>query len=78
MRITELARAIAPKAKFEIIGIRPGEKLHEQMISPDEANYTYEYSDYFKILPAINNWSSSKEKLKMAKKYQRVSSIRVI
>jgi FlaA1/EpsC-like NDP-sugar epimerase len=36
--------------------IRPGEKLHEQMIGSEDALYTYEYSGYFKILPAIHNW----------------------
>jgi FlaA1/EpsC-like NDP-sugar epimerase len=40
------------------VGIRPGEKLHEQMISPDDAPHTFSYGDYFKILPAIHNWSS--------------------
>ena len=45
------------KAKHEIIGIRPGEKLHEQMISIEDSHSTYEYSDYYKILPQINDWS---------------------
>ena len=47
MKVTEIAKVIAPKAKHKIIGIRPGEKLHEQMISIDDANSTYEYHDYF-------------------------------
>ena len=55
MKIIDIARLIAPQAKHKIIGIRPGEKLHEQMISSDDANSTYEYSDYYKILPQINN-----------------------
>ena len=55
MKITDLACAVAPEAKQEIVGIRPGEKLHEQMISEEDSFYTYEYPDYFKILPAINN-----------------------
>ena len=58
MKITDVARAVAPNAKHELIGIRPGEKLHEQMISPDDAPHTYSYGDYYKILPAIHNWSS--------------------
>jgi UDP-N-acetylglucosamine 4,6-dehydratase len=57
MNILDLASAIAPEAKHEIIGIRPGEKLHEQMISPEDAPHTYEYDNYYKILPSIHNWS---------------------
>jgi UDP-N-acetylglucosamine 4,6-dehydratase/5-epimerase len=57
MKVTDIARAINPDAHFEIIGIRPGEKLHEQMIGFEDAPYTYEYSSHFKILPAIHNWS---------------------
>ena len=64
IKITEIARAIAPKSKFKIIGIRPGEKLHEQMISSEDSYYTYEYSDYFKILPQINNWDKDKNRIK--------------
>ena len=54
IKVIEIAKIIAPKAKHEIIGIRLGEKLHEQMISIDDANLTYEYPEYFKILPQIN------------------------
>ena len=68
MKVTELARAIAPNAKHEIIGIRPGEKLHEQMIGEEDALYTYEYKDYYKILPVINNWSTSTNRIKKGKK----------
>ena len=57
MRVTDIARAVASAARHEIIGIRPGEKLHEQMIGPEDALHTYEYADHFKILPAIHNWS---------------------
>jgi UDP-N-acetylglucosamine 4,6-dehydratase (inverting) len=57
MKVTDIARAVNPHASHEIIGIRPGEKLHEQMISSEDAVHTYEYADYFKILPAIHNWS---------------------
>ncbi len=56
MNIVDIASACAPKAKQKIIGIRPGEKLHEQMIGPEDAPFTYEYDQYFKILPAIHNW----------------------
>ena len=57
MKVVDIAKVIAPKAKHEIIGIRPGEKLHEQMISIEDSHSTYEYSDYYKILPQINDWS---------------------
>lgn len=57
MRMPDVALAIAPKARHKIIGIRPGEKLHEQMIGTEDAPHTYEYDDYYKILPAIHNWS---------------------
>ena len=63
MNITDIARAIAPDSEFEIIGIRPGEKLHEQMISLEDAYYTYEYKDYYKILPSIRFWGGEKIKI---------------
>jgi UDP-N-acetylglucosamine 4,6-dehydratase len=68
MKVTDLARVVAPKAKHEVVGIRPGEKLHEQMISPEDAYYTYEYPEHFKILPVINNWSSDPARIKDGKK----------
>lgn len=64
MTMTDLARVIAPKAKQEIIGIRPGEKLHEQMISSEDAYYTYEYPEHFKILPTINHWATDPRRIK--------------
>jgi len=63
MKVTDVARAVAPDAKHEIIGIRPGEKLHEQMIGTEDAPHTYEYPKYFKILPAIHNWSQDPERI---------------
>ena len=57
MTILDIARAVAPEAKHKIIGIRPGEKIHEQMIGSEDAPHTYEYKDHFKILPSIHNWS---------------------
>jgi UDP-N-acetylglucosamine 4,6-dehydratase (inverting) len=57
MKVLDMARAIAPMAEIEMTGIRPGEKLHEQMISVEDAPFTYEYLDYFKIVPAINDWT---------------------
>lgn len=64
MKVVDLARVIAPEAKQEFIGIRPGEKLHEQMISQEDAYYTYEYPDHYKILPAINKWASCSKRIK--------------
>ena len=68
MKVTDIARVVAPEATHEIIGIRPGEKLHEQMIGPEDAPHTYEYADHFKILPAIHNWSSSPGRIKDGKR----------
>lgn len=68
MKITDLARVVAPEATQEVVGIRPGEKLHEQMISAEDAYYTYEYPDHFKILPTINNWSTCPTRIKDGKK----------
>ncbi|OUU22478.1 MAG: UDP-N-acetylglucosamine 4,6-dehydratase (inverting) [Candidatus Endolissoclinum sp. TMED37] len=67
MKVTDIAKTINPNAKFEILGIRPGEKLHEQMISIDDALHTFEYSTYYKILPAINNWSNDSKRIKNGK-----------
>ena len=64
MKVTDLARVVAPECKQEVIGIRPGEKLHEQMIGAEDAYYTYEYPEHFKILPTINEWGSSPERIK--------------
>jgi UDP-N-acetylglucosamine 4,6-dehydratase len=49
MKIMDLARAIAPECRLEIIGIRPGEKLHETMVPEDDAHNTFEYEDCFVI-----------------------------
>ena len=68
MKVTDLASVIAPDAKHEIVGIRPGEKLHEQMISAEDAYYTYEYPEHFKILPSIYEWATSETRIKDGKK----------
>jgi UDP-N-acetylglucosamine 4,6-dehydratase (inverting) len=64
MKITDLARAVDPEAEFDLVGIRPGEKLHEQMIGPEDSFYTYEYPEHYKILPAIHNWSADGGRIK--------------
>ena len=71
IKVTDIARAIAPKAKHKIIGIRPGEKLHEQMISAEDSEYTYEYSSYYKILPQINDWAKDTKRIKKGTKVSK-------
>lgn len=68
MKVVDLALAIAPEAKLDFVGIRPGEKLHEQMISEEDAAHTYEYPEHFKILPPINNWSNCARRIKDGKR----------
>jgi len=63
MKVTDVALAVDNKAKQEEVGIRPGEKLHEQMIGEEDALYTYEYPGHFKILPSINDWSKDPERI---------------
>jgi UDP-N-acetylglucosamine 4,6-dehydratase/5-epimerase len=67
MKVTDLARVVAPECKQEVVGIRPGEKLHEQMIGAEDSYFTYEYPEYFKILPVINDWASTPERIKDGK-----------
>jgi FlaA1/EpsC-like NDP-sugar epimerase len=55
-RILDVAKAIAPDARVEIVGIRPGEKLHEEMITTTDALGTIEFEKYFVILPATRLW----------------------
>ncbi len=59
-RILDVAKAIAPEAKTEHVGIRPGEKLHEEMITTTDALSTLEFEDYFVILPATPLWDAAK------------------
>ena len=68
MNLTDIAKAVAPEAKHDIIGIRPGEKLHEQMIGTEDSYTTYEYKEHYKILPAIHNWSNDPFRIKGGKK----------
>ena len=63
IKVLNIAKVVAPKANHKIIGIRPGEKLHEQMISSEDAPHTYEYKDYYKILPALNNLSKDQKRI---------------
>ena len=68
MKVTDIAKIIAPSAKYKIIGIRPGEKLHEQMIGESDSYSTYDYPKYYKILPQINNWAKDSSRIKKGKK----------
>ncbi len=67
MKVIDIAKAINHSAKFNLIGIRPGEKLHEHMIGAEDSPHTYEYETYYKILPAINNWSSDQKRINKGK-----------
>jgi UDP-N-acetylglucosamine 4,6-dehydratase len=64
MAILDIPKATVPDAEHKIIGVRPGEKIHEQMIGPEDAPYTYAYQSHFKILPMIYNWSADPSRIK--------------
>ena len=69
--ILDIAKAIAPDCKIEIVGIRPGEKIHEEMISSDDAYSTYDLSKYYVILPRVTKWDLNKyQQLFNAKKVE--------
>jgi len=59
-RIMDVAEAIAPGCRKEIVGIRPGEKLHEELITETDALNSIEFKDYFVILPTIEFWNINK------------------
>ena len=56
-RITDVATAIAPELEQREVGIRPGEKIHEEMITPSDSFYTYDMGEYYAILPTVPNWN---------------------
>jgi FlaA1/EpsC-like NDP-sugar epimerase len=70
MKVTDIARAINPEARHEIIGIRPGEKIHEVMISEEDAMSSYEYDWYYKILPTLKNWNLDPERFMGGKRVE--------
>jgi UDP-N-acetylglucosamine 4,6-dehydratase/5-epimerase len=70
MKVTDIAKAVAPDAEQKIVGIRPGEKLHEQMIGEEDALYTFEYPAHYKILPAIHKWSEDPDRINGGVKVQ--------
>lgn len=55
MKVIDIARTLAPNAKIRIVGIRPGEKVHEQMISIEDGRSTYEYEGHYKIIPQLTH-----------------------
>jgi UDP-N-acetylglucosamine 4,6-dehydratase len=59
MRIVDLAEAVAPGCKRDIVGIRPGEKLHEVLVTGDDARQTLEFDDHFVVAPALHWWTQS-------------------
>ncbi len=61
MKMTDVAKSIAPNCDIKITGIRPGEKLHESMISVDDAANTREYDDHYRIFPTIHKWSADQK-----------------
>ena len=67
MRIVDIATAVAPEARQETTGIRPGEKLHEQMVSSEDSRLTYEYEDCYKILPAVRDQDADHDYIKDGK-----------
>lgn len=64
MKVTELGKVVAPDAKQEVVGIRPGEKLHEQMIGVEDSHYTYEYEEHYKIMPVIIDEKETERRIK--------------
>jgi len=64
MTILDIANAVAPGAEHRIIGVRPGEKIHEQMIGLEDGPHTYAYKDHYKILPMIHQWSTDPLRVK--------------
>lgn len=68
IKIIDLAKAIDFKKRIKFVGIRPGEKLHEEMINYEDSFYTYEYSDYYKILPQLNKAYQDQKRIKRGKK----------
>ena len=59
-KITDIAEAIGPNCTQEVVGIRPGEKIHEEMITSSDSFFTYDLGKYYVILPQVPNWSLEK------------------
>ena len=65
MRVVDIAKLMWPNAQAELIGIRPGEKIHEVMITEEDAPFTFEYEDHYRIFPhnSVLNWSRYTDRL---------------
>lgn len=70
MKVSDLFDAIVPQAKKKVTGIRPGEKLHEVLVTPEEARHTIELEDYFVILPEHAEFHNPEKSKKFTKKGQ--------
>ncbi len=66
MNIMDLAAVVAPGVRTEVVGIRPGEKLHEVMISEDDSRYTYDFGSHYAILPAIHEWDKDPDRVRQS------------
>jgi len=74
MKLVDLFDAMAPNAKKEVVGIRPGEKLHEALLTSNEARTAKELSKYFVILPESHDWSKNNPYTKYSKQGKKVAS----
>jgi len=62
MKVTDLARTVAPGAKRQIIGIRPGEKMDEVLLTAEESSHSLEFNNYYIVCPEHDFWDTSKIK----------------
>ena len=70
IHLLDIAKAVSKTSTTKIVGIRPGEKLHEEMIAREDSYYTYEYDGYYKILPSVNDWYQDEKRIKDGKKVE--------
>lgn len=68
MNIMQIAEAVRPDLSIKVVGIREGEKLHEQMIASEDSKYTYDYGDHYRILPLLHDWYLSEIYIQNGKK----------
>ena len=73
-KITDLAKAISPECKLQEVGIRPGEKIHEEMITESDALNTIEFEKYYVILPSVQMGENDKLKLWDTEKFRTSSN----
>jgi UDP-N-acetylglucosamine 4,6-dehydratase (inverting) len=74
-KILDVAKAVAPECKTEIVGIRPGEKIHEEMITETDSINTIEFNDYYVILPSTELWDVEKFRKESSEKEGKVCEI---